>query len=794
MNKAGKNKTTPAAAAGKKETERGWSTFREIVESVAVALVIAFLFRTFIAEMFMIPTGSMAPTLAGRHKDFPCPKCGHEYQVGASVELRSYENVVQATCENCGYTVNFQDALSHGKKYPSYSGDRIVVGKYPYRLTAPQRWDVAVFLCPGNASQNYIKRVTGLPGETLKIWGGDIFISPHDPQSRDPSEKLFRIARKPAEKILATMLSVYDNDCQSEDLRKSGWPARWSSSHPVLNFGGGMQVGEAPPAEESSLKWVESADGKSFVFTPAEGETNFAQLEYRHYLPRFTDWLRVKPAPGRQAASPRLITDMVSYNTAREQDLTPKKNGNGSVEKPEVFTLPPDIGRYGLHWVGDLILECQVDVLARSPGAKFRIWLTKGGHRFSCDINLETGEAELSIPSVPDQGDVPISGMPGKMAQLIRPQWTAENAQQQQESLAVHAFLSGRSDASRLRETLAETSVGNTRDAVKDAIFGKISVVDGLRELREARVQTVSKPQFAEDLSPAAASGMTADDEKYSGVVDFPPPPRFMGIQEAIIPSEIPVRDVKTGREDTLVVDRKYEFPVYEYVAPQVGAQAAVPQAPRPTKTDATADGEAGEIADGEFYSPSGQTPMNGVSTYHVRFANVDNQLHLWVNEKLITFDKPTAYRDLRIVQPVAEDLRPVVMEACCAKMRVSHIKIFRDIYYIAAQGKGELMDFPSLSAIFYEAGLVHDQQQWEFYCNPKYWKAFQTRRSTEYRLESGQYFMMGDNSAASSDCRIWGPTKYVREDLLIGEAYYVYWPHPWNGFIPNFPNMRKIR
>src|ERR1700730_12127942 len=60
-----------------------WSrTVRETIESVVIAFVLAFLFRTFEAEAFVIPTGSMAPTLMGRHMDLKCPKCGYRFQVG----------------------------------------------------------------------------------------------------------------------------------------------------------------------------------------------------------------------------------------------------------------------------------------------------------------------------------------------------------------------------------------------------------------------------------------------------------------------------------------------------------------------------------------------------------------------------------------------------------------------------------------------------------------------------------------------------------------------------------------
>ncbi|EMI24455.1 S26 family signal peptidase [Rhodopirellula europaea] len=42
---------------------------RETVEAFAVAFILALLFRAFIAEAFVIPTGSMAPALMGAHKD-----------------------------------------------------------------------------------------------------------------------------------------------------------------------------------------------------------------------------------------------------------------------------------------------------------------------------------------------------------------------------------------------------------------------------------------------------------------------------------------------------------------------------------------------------------------------------------------------------------------------------------------------------------------------------------------------------------------------------------------------------
>ena len=71
-------KTTVAA------TTTSSHNVRETIESIVIAFVLAFLFRTFEAEAFVIPTGSMAPTLQGRHKDVECVKCGYRYRASAS--------------------------------------------------------------------------------------------------------------------------------------------------------------------------------------------------------------------------------------------------------------------------------------------------------------------------------------------------------------------------------------------------------------------------------------------------------------------------------------------------------------------------------------------------------------------------------------------------------------------------------------------------------------------------------------------------------------------------------------
>ncbi|HEX8591377.1 MAG TPA: signal peptidase I [Candidatus Paceibacterota bacterium] len=65
--------------------------------------------------------------------------------------------------------------------YPTFdSGDYLIVDELTYRFNEPERGDVVVFRYPGNPSIFYIKRVIGLPGETVSIDRGKVTITKAD--------------------------------------------------------------------------------------------------------------------------------------------------------------------------------------------------------------------------------------------------------------------------------------------------------------------------------------------------------------------------------------------------------------------------------------------------------------------------------------------------------------------------------------------------------------------------------------------------------------------------------------
>ena len=105
------------------------ATWREWVESALVAFIMVMIIRTFIVQAFKIPTGSMEPTL-------------------------------------------------HGD--PKY-GDHVLVNKYLYSLREPKRGEIVVFRTLNieglDWKKDYIKRLIGLPGDTIEIKEGRVYVN-----------------------------------------------------------------------------------------------------------------------------------------------------------------------------------------------------------------------------------------------------------------------------------------------------------------------------------------------------------------------------------------------------------------------------------------------------------------------------------------------------------------------------------------------------------------------------------------------------------------------------------------
>lgn len=72
-----------------------------------------------------------------------------------------------------------QKTTVHGSSmYPTLAdGDHLIVDKLTYQFSNPERYDIVVFPFRYQEDTYYIKRVIGLPGETVQIIGGRIYIN-----------------------------------------------------------------------------------------------------------------------------------------------------------------------------------------------------------------------------------------------------------------------------------------------------------------------------------------------------------------------------------------------------------------------------------------------------------------------------------------------------------------------------------------------------------------------------------------------------------------------------------------
>ena len=121
-------------------------------------------------------------------------------------------------------------------------------------------------------------------------------------------------------------------------------------------------------------------------------------------------------------------------------------------------------------------------------------------------------------------------------------------------------------------------------------------------------------------------------------------------------------------------------------------------------------------------------------------------------------------------------DLAPVGVRVAEADVTVSGLRVLRDVYYIPAVN------------VERNGRVVED-------------------KALEFALDADEFFMLGDNSAASKDSRLWLTGHHVDRRLLIGKAMLVFWPHAipaswsipvrlgsWELRLPCWPNFGRMR
>jgi len=105
-------------------------------------------------------------------------------------------------------------------------GDYLIIDEISYRFNDPGRGEVIVFRFPNDPSKFFIKRIIGLPGETVEIRGGNVFITNtefpngeqlYEPYVFHPSENQIKVKLGDNEYFV-----MGDNRAQSSDSRVWG--------------------------------------------------------------------------------------------------------------------------------------------------------------------------------------------------------------------------------------------------------------------------------------------------------------------------------------------------------------------------------------------------------------------------------------------------------------------------------------------------------------------------------------------------------------------------------------------
>lgn len=226
-------------------------TVKETVTAVIIAFVMTFVFRSFVMEAFLIPTGSMAPTLLGAHMRFAGRESGYSWTVGPWDVLADgiTPRAVQGGGPD-GQPIAVHDPMTgeevRAVDVPTRWGDRIFVFKYLYSIFDPQRFDVVVFKNPRDPSVNYIKRLVGLPGEMVALVDGDVYArapqGDDDPAADRWSLPGWRICRKPDRAQLAMWQRLFSSEYtplnDTDDIGR-----RWFVS-PWIGVGSGPQASD----------------------------------------------------------------------------------------------------------------------------------------------------------------------------------------------------------------------------------------------------------------------------------------------------------------------------------------------------------------------------------------------------------------------------------------------------------------------------------------------------------------------------------------------------------------------
>jgi signal peptidase I len=404
---------------------------KDTVESILVAFILAFIFRGFVVEAFVIPTGSMAPTLYGAHMRLHCPDCGYTWDVGYRAARSADDTDIPHStarsipyhCPNCGYAIaespHLENDFARQQDQPVRFGDRILVLKYIYLFEDPHRWDVVVFKSPSEDSrgrdsgdpeysQNFIKRLIGLPGESVVILDGSIFTGSHDaelnpaPDGSVRGADQFTIRRRPPFVQDRLWRNVYDNDYlaqldrtqdpSSQDVFRQPWKPSGVND--------GWQTTDARGKPSRTFRFDNASAGDALSFDPDANPGTHA----------LTDWLAYDEAEeDNQPWTPMPVSDLkldcfytrTAGDGALQLQLTKRDDAfTARITRGKLALLHGKIRRANPLQITDekLVGGSELDVPELGDGKPVELEMTNVDYRVTVRVNgrviIQSGDDE----------------------------------------------------------------------------------------------------------------------------------------------------------------------------------------------------------------------------------------------------------------------------------------------------------------------------------------------------------------------------------------------------------------
>ena len=144
-------------------------------------------------------------------------------------------------------------------------------------------------------------------------------------------------------------------------------------------------------------------------------------------------------------------------------------------------------------------------------------------------------------------------------------------------------------------------------------------------------------------------------------------------------------------------------------------------------------------------------TELKRAGTYQLRFANFDDRLTVWVDNAL-PFGAGIEYSAPAEKGPTVADLQPAGIASKGGPVRIQRLKLWRAPYYAHRPTDGD---------------YAGNEPDWS---NPADWEGLGKLPARTFFFQPKHFFMLSDNSPASSDSRTWGvvPERFIHYQVLF--------------------------